>query len=154
MSRINPMTESENVLKFTPTEIHKKADEYSIQISSFKLEDLNYFATYFWPQKDNIKALVFVCHGYGEYISPGYDELCCKLATNGILAFGKIINGLLNVLLIISYDLCITRFITYIHIHLFLIYVKDTITLDMAELVENEFMSAHWMTMFDLYCYT
>lgn len=88
MSRINPMTESENVLKFTPTEIHKKADEYSIQISSFKLEDLNYFATYFWPQKENIKALVFVCHGYGEYISPGYDELCCKLATNGILAFG------------------------------------------------------------------
>ena len=31
--------------------------------------------------------MAFISHGYGEYFSVTYDELCRNLASNGILAF-------------------------------------------------------------------
>jgi len=89
MSRINP--DSDQVLKFMGDgyQIHKETEDISIQIASFQLDDINYFATYFWPLKfDKPKALVFICHGYGEYFSETYDEVCKELASNGVLAFG------------------------------------------------------------------
>ena len=89
MSRINP--DSDQVLKFMGDgyQIHKETEDISIQIASFQLDDINYFATYFRPLKyDKPKALVFICHGYGEYFSETYDEVCKELASNGILAFG------------------------------------------------------------------
>ena len=44
-------------------------------------------ATY-WRPKVEVKAGMFLCHGYGEYISPIYDELAEFLSSHGILVFG------------------------------------------------------------------
>ena len=80
--------DSEN-LKFSESQVHKETDNYKILIANFKLDDINFFATYFQPAKvEKPRALVFICHGYAEYISASYDEICGELASNGILAFG------------------------------------------------------------------
>ena len=88
MSKVNPSEDSEN-LKFSESQVHKETDDYKILIANFKLDDINFFATYFQPAKvEKPRALVFICHGYAEYISASYDEICGELASNGILAFG------------------------------------------------------------------
>jgi len=46
-----------------------------------------YFATY-WRPKTKIKGLIFLCHGYGDYIGPNYDEIAEYLCKNGYLVFG------------------------------------------------------------------
>ena len=66
--------------------VQEKAENFTILTSAFQVEGINFFATYYWPHKP--KALVFISHGYGEYFSDSYDELCRELASKGILAFG------------------------------------------------------------------
>merc|ERR1712198_639675 len=46
-----------------------------------------YFATN-WRPKTKIKGLIFLCHGYGDYIGPNYDEMAEYLCKNGYLVFG------------------------------------------------------------------
>ena len=88
MSKVKASEDSEN-LKFSESQVHKETDNYKILIANFKLDDINFFATYFQPAKvEKPRALVFICHGYAEYISASYDEICGELASNGILAFG------------------------------------------------------------------
>ena len=66
--------------------VQEKAENFTILTSGFQNDGINFFATYYWPHKP--KALVFISHGYGEYLSDSYDELCRELASKGILAFG------------------------------------------------------------------
>ena len=62
-----------------------------------KYGDDTFFATYYKPGDDDkiaidsLSALVFVCHGYAEYVSDSYDELAKHLSTqlgDGCLVFG------------------------------------------------------------------
>ena len=42
-----------------------------------------------WRQKNTpVRAVVFVCHGYGEYIGRPYEAVGRALAAKGFLAFG------------------------------------------------------------------
>ncbi len=42
----------------------------------------------FWIPKGELKAAVFVCHGYGEYFGINYNTLSDILTRQGILVFG------------------------------------------------------------------
>ena len=62
-----------------------------------KYGDDTFFATYYKPGADekiafdSLSALVFICHGYAEYVSDSYDELAKHLSTqlgDGCLVFG------------------------------------------------------------------
>ena len=60
-------------------EVQEKAENFTILTSAFQVDGINFFATYYWPHKP--KALVFISHGYGEYFSDSYDELCREMAS-------------------------------------------------------------------------
>ena len=59
--------------------------------------DKTFYATYWKPEhgedisEDSINALVFICHGYAEYLCNDYDEIATLCATQlggGCLVFG------------------------------------------------------------------
>ena len=59
--------------------------------------DDTFFATYWKPgygdkfEKGSVNALVFICHGYGEYLGDAYDEIAefwCSELGGGSLVFG------------------------------------------------------------------
>lgn len=67
----------------------QKTDTFSVETTTFTLPGDNetYFATYWNPQEE-LKGLVFICHGYGEYFCPSYDGIAQALAENGFKVFG------------------------------------------------------------------
>lgn len=67
--------------------VSKSTSSFSMSLGDEKLS----FATTTWQpqQQQQIKALVFVCHGYGEYLSASYDYLAGQLSGRaGLLVFG------------------------------------------------------------------
>ena len=83
------LIEVQEIPKFAPEglETIEKTDKYAKQITSFYMNDRHYFGTYWRPEIDP-KGLVFLCHGYGEYLSPSYEEIALRLVENGLLVFG------------------------------------------------------------------
>jgi acylglycerol lipase len=90
MSKISP-TEDTAVITFATDGFKsvKKEERYNVETSTFVFADQTFFATYWRPQQvDKPRALVFICHGYGEYFGPSYDELAEQLVSLGFLVFG------------------------------------------------------------------
>ena len=61
-------------------------DVFKKETSTFELNNETFFATYWRPR--DVKALIFFCHGYAEYLSASYDEVAETLAKEGFLIFG------------------------------------------------------------------
>ena len=87
MSKVGP-EETLPVFASNGYEEVKKTDAYLLQTTTFDFGDQKFFATYWIPQATPIKGLVYLCHGYAEYISPSYDEVGEKMAKEGLLVFG------------------------------------------------------------------
>lgn len=54
--------------------------------TSFKMNKQNLRVT-MWKPKADPKALLFICHGLGDYISPVYETMARVMSSNGILVF-------------------------------------------------------------------
>ena len=85
MSKITPQDDlptfsSEGFEEVVATDVFKK------ETSTFELNNEKFFATYWRPRE--VKALIFFCHGYAEYLSASYDEVAEILVKEGFLIFG------------------------------------------------------------------
>ena len=85
MSKITPQDDlptfaSEGFEEVIATDVFKK------ETSTFELNNEKFFATYWRPRE--VKALIFFCHGYAEYLSASYDEVAEILVKEGFLIFG------------------------------------------------------------------
>ena len=57
--------------------------------SSFNKDGNEYFVLEWRPQVEKFKALVYLCHGFGEYLDNGvYEDIAQLLSANGMLVFG------------------------------------------------------------------
>ena len=91
MSKISPSEGDEQLLMFATDGFDevKSTDSFSHETTTFNFGGNTFFATYWRPkQGGKPKGLVFLCHGYAEYISPSYDEIAEALAEMGFLVFG------------------------------------------------------------------
>ena len=68
--------------------VETKGPGFTKEISKFRYGTNTYFASYWKPTKAPPKALVYVCHGYAEYVGPNYEELAQYLCKRGNLVFG------------------------------------------------------------------
>merc|ERR1711953_340243 len=75
-----PTFASEGFEEVVATDVFKK------ETSTFELNNEKFFATYWRPRE--VKALIFFCHGYAEYLSASYDEVAEILVKEGFLIFG------------------------------------------------------------------
>ena len=75
-----PLFASKGFEEVMATDVFKK------ETSTFELNNETFFATYWRPM--DVKALIFFCHGYAEYLSASYDEVAETLAKEGFLIFG------------------------------------------------------------------
>ena len=75
-----PLFASKGFEEVMATDVFKK------ETSTFELNNETFFATYWRPR--DVKALIFFCHGYAEYLSASYDEVAETLAKEGFLIFG------------------------------------------------------------------
>jgi len=55
---------------------------------SFKDDKDRDIKTFTWEPQGDPKALVFLCHGYGERLTPYYSDLASKGVARGFLCFG------------------------------------------------------------------
>ena len=75
-----PLFASKGFEEVMATDVFKK------ETSTFELNNETFFATYWRPR--DVKALIFFCHGYAEYLSASYDEVAETLVKEGFLIFG------------------------------------------------------------------
>ena len=75
-----PLFASKGFEEVMATDVFKK------ETSTFELNNETFFATYWRPM--DVKALIFFCHGYAEYLSASYDEVAETLGKEGFLIFG------------------------------------------------------------------
>merc|ERR1711894_564652 len=77
--------QNSNEIKFC---IESETNDFSKETTAFVIDKTNtYFATYWKPKCPN-KGLIFICHGYAEYIGPNYEEMAQHLCKMGFLVFG------------------------------------------------------------------
>ena len=65
----------------------KATEEFRKETSTFEFSNEKFFATY-WRPTGEVRALIFFCHGYAEYLSASYDEVAEILVKEGFLVFG------------------------------------------------------------------
>ncbi len=67
----------------------EEKDGYKKETSTFFFRDKNFHCTYWRPTSvETPKGLIFVCHGYAEYVCPSYNGVAETLAKDGFLVFG------------------------------------------------------------------
>ncbi len=70
-------------------QVAKETEKLRVETSSFTFGKETFFATHWKPlSQDGLKGIVFICHGYGEYFSPSYDEIAEALVEQGMLVIG------------------------------------------------------------------
>merc|ERR1712126_8616 len=68
--------------------LQSETNDFCKSTTTFVTERKNtHFATY-WKPKRCIKGIVFICHGYAEYIGPNYEEIAQRLCKTGLFVFG------------------------------------------------------------------
>ena len=68
--------------------VEAEEDNFTKEVAKFSFGTQTHVARYWKPKKYPANGLVFLCHGYAEYVGSNYEELANHLCEKGNLVFG------------------------------------------------------------------